>query len=517
MRVYSGCHLPTTNPFPFRSPVFRPAFVGRQASVLNFPLQTHSLPMNKRKSLLAILAFSLSTCLFSQSMDKPNIILIFTDDQGYNDVGVFGSPNIKTPHLDQMAAEGVMFSNFYVAQAVCSASRAALLTGTYANRLGIHGALDHTSKHGLNPKETTIAEMLRSNGYRTAIFGKWHLGHHPEFLPTNHGFDEFYGIPYSNDMWPNHPQNPDYYPPLPVFQNETVVETLVDDQSLLTTRLTEKSVEFIQKNKENPFFLYLAHPMPHVPLYVSEKYKGKSERGLYGDVIMEIDWSVGEILKTLKENGLDENTLVIFLSDNGPWLSYGGHSGSAYPLREGKGTSWDGGVKIPSIMRWPENIPAGLVQLNPAMSIDILPTIAAITQSELPELPIDGQNILPMLSDKSSKSPQEAYFIYYNTNELQAMVMDEWKLYFPHRYRTLAPDQEVRNDGIPIDYHMMQLEEMELYHLPSDISETTNLIDLNPEILQKMLDLAAKAREDMGDALTNVKGNNRREPGRVEE
>jgi arylsulfatase len=414
-----------------------------------------------------------------------------------------------------MAAEGMKFSNFYVAQAVCSASRAALLTGTYSNRLGIHGALDHSSTHGLNPDETTIAEMLKPLGYKTAIFGKWHLGHHPEFLPTNQGFDEYFGIPYSNDMWPNHPETKDYYPPLPLYQNDKVSDTVLTDQSMFTTWFTDKSVDFIKRNKENPFFLYLAHPMPHVPLFVSDKFKGKSERGLYGDVIMEIDWSVGEVLKALKENGLEENTLVIFLSDNGPWLSYSGHSGSAYPLKEGKGTSWDGGVKVPTIMKWKGKIPEGKVQKNPAMTIDILPTIASLVGAPLPVLPIDGMDISSMLMDNAAASPQEAYFVYYNRNELQAVVLGEWKLYFPHKYRTIAPDQDSRNDGIPIKYTMVDLEEMELYHIPTDPSEENNVIGENPQVVDKFLKLADKAREDLGDALTGNDGKNLRQPGRI--
>ena len=445
----------------------------------------------------------------------PNIVLIFTDDQGYNDVGVFGSPDIATPNLDQMAAEGMKFTNFYVAQAVCSASRAALLTGTYSNRLGIHGALDHSSTHGLNPDETTIAEMLKPLGYKTAIFGKWHLGHHPEFLPIKQGFDEYFGIPYSNDMWPNHPETKDYYPPLPLYQNDKVADTVWTDQSMFTTWFTEKSVDFIHRNKEKPFFLYLAHPMPHVPLFVSDKFKGKSDRGLYGDVIMEIDWSVGEVLKALKENGLEENTLVIFLSDNGPWLSYSGHSGSAYPLKEGKGTSWDGGVKVPTIMKWKGRIPEGKVQKSPAMTIDILPTIASFTGAQLPALPIDGLDISSMLVDYTAGSPQEAYFVYYNRNELQAVVMGEWKLYFPHKYRTIAPDQNFRDDGIPIKYTMVDLKEMELYHIPSDPAEGNNVIDDNPQVVEQLLKLAEIAYLDMGDALSGKEGKNLREPGKI--
>lgn len=450
-----------------------------------------------------------------EAVQQPNVIIIFTDDQGYQDVGTFGSPDILTPHLDQMAAEGIKFSNFHVAQAVCSASRASLLTGCYANRVGIHGALDHSSKHGLHPDETTIAEVVRPLGYRTAIIGKWHLGHHPAFLPTKQGFDEFFGLPYSNDMWPYHPENKNYYPPLPLYENETIVDTL-EDQHLLTTWYTERALDFIKRNKETPFFLYLAHSMPHVPLFVSDKFKGKSQRGLYGDVIMEIDWSVGQILEALKKHGLDDHTLIIFASDNGPWLSYGGHSGTALPLREGKGTSWEGGIRVPCIMRWTGEIPAGEVQTAPAMTIDLLPTIAHITGGKLPTNKIDGLNIWPLVRmEESAASPHEAYFIYYNRNELQAVLMGNWKLYLPHAYRTIKAGQLFRDDGIPIKYEMTKVEAPELYDLSHDLGETSDVAAGHPEVVEKMLRLAQRAREDMGDALTQTTGKNLREPGRL--
>ncbi|PSL07645.1 sulfatase family protein [Cecembia rubra] len=470
-----------------------------------------------RNLLLIMMPFLLFNCSKKETTlnsKSPNIIIIFTDDQGYNDVGVFGS-EIETPNLDLLAAGGVQFTNFYVAQAVCSASRAALLTGTYPNRLGIHGALDHTSSHGLHLEEETIAEILKPMGYATAIFGKWHLGHHPDFLPLHQGFDEFFGIPYSNDMWPNHPENKDYYPPLTLYSGDKIIDTVWSDQSMFTTLFTDKSIDFIKRNKNNPFFLYLAHPMPHVPLFVSDKFKGKSKKGLYGDVIMEIDWSVGQIMETLKKLDLEENTIVIFLSDNGPWISYSEHAGSAYPLREGKGTSWDGGVKIPAIFHWKNHWEAGLVQPHPAMSIDILPTLAKIVGGNLPKLPIDGKDIGGMFLDSHNQSPQDAYFIYYNRNELQAMVMGDWKLIFPHQYRSLKSGQEPKNDGIPLQYRMMEIEHMELYHIPSDPSEKLNLIHEKPEILEKMIDLAIIAREDLGNALVGIEGRNTRKPGKV--
>ena len=390
--------------------------------------------------------------------DKPNVIIIFTDDQGYQDVGCFGSPDIETPHLDQMAREGIRLTDFYAAQAVCSASRAGLLTGCYPNRLGVHGAYMPDSEEGLNPSETTIAEMLKPLDYKTAIFGKWHLGDHPDFMPNNQGFDEYFGIPYSNDMWPLHPQQGPVFDfgTLPLYENKTVVDTLTD-QTSLTTQITERSIEFIKRNKNNPFFLYIAHPQPHVPLFVSDKFRGKSKRGLYGDVIMEIDWSVGQVLATLKEEGLDENTLVIFTSDNGPWLSYGDHSGSALPLREGKGTALEGGQREPFIARFPGQIEAGEVSDIPMMAIDLLPTIAHLTGAQLPDRKIDGKNAWDLLTGRSVSSPQKAYFFYYRKNELHGVRYGKWKLYFPHTYRTLNGKEGGKN-GLPVPYEYKSID-----------------------------------------------------------
>jgi len=446
----------------------------------------------------------------------PNIVLIFTDDQGYRDVGVFGADDIETPNLDQMAADGVKLTSFYSAQAVCSASRAGILTGCYPNRIGIHNAMMPDSKKGLHPSETTLAEMLKANGYNTAIFGKWHLGDHPDFLPTKNGFDEYFGIPYSNDMWPLHPQQGPVFNfgPLPLYENETVIDTLTD-QTQLTTQITEHSVDFIHRNKENPFFLYVPHPQPHVPLFVSDKFKGKSNRGLYGDVIMEIDWSVGEILKALQEDGLADNTLVIFTSDNGPWLAYGNHAGSALPYREGKGTAWEGGQREPFIARWPGKLPAGKVIDVPVMAIDILPTIAEITDSEHPEKTIDGMNVWKVLTGESEESPQEAYFYYYRVNELHGIRYGQWKLYFPHTYRTMN-GQEPGKDGLPGEYRMVDLAKIELYDLENDESETKNVADENPEIVEKIKELADDMRARLGDSLKDMEGNETREPGQVE-
>lgn len=455
----------------------------------------------------------------------PNVVIIFTDDLGYADVGVFGSKGFKTPNLDRMAKEGIRFVNFHVSQAVCSASRAALLTGCYNNRVGIHGALSPNSKIGLNLEEMTIAEVVKQKGYATGMFGKWHLGSHPTLLPIHQGFDEYYGLPYSNDMWPFHPDLIDLpadspkknrYPDLPMIEGDQVAMPKVtpDDQTQLTTWYTERAVKFIEKNKAKPFFLYLAHSMPHVPLYVSDKFKGKSEQGLHGDVLMEIDWSVGEVLQALKRNGLDENTLVIFTSDNGPWLSYGNHAGSAGPLREGKGTSWEGGVRVPFIARWPGKIPPNRVNAEPAMTIDLLPTIAKFIDAPLPERKIDGKDIWPLLrGDGNAKCPHEAYYIYYANNQLQAVISGKWKLIFPHTYRTLAGGPGGK-DGRPAPYTNAKAE-LELYDLQNDLGETTNVIAKYPEVVARLEKLADGCREDLGDSLTKRKGNGVREPGQV--
>ena len=468
--------------------------------------------------------FILSLVLFSCAEKKkelqpevpPNVILIFTDDQGYQDVGTFGSPNIETPHLDQMAKDGIKLTSFYSAQPICSASRAGILTGCYPNRIGIHNALGPGSPIGINASEVTIAEMLKNIGYKTAIFGKWHLGDSPKFLPTRHGFDEFFGIPYSNDMWPYHPQQGTVFNfgPLPLYENETVLDTLTD-QSQLTTHITERSVDFINRNKNNPFFLYVPHPQPHVPLFVSDKFKGKSERGLYGDVIMEIDWSVGEILAALKKNGLEDNTVVIFTSDNGPWLSYGNHAGSALPFREGKGTAWEGAQREPFIMRYPNKITPGKTIDIPVMAIDILPTIAEITGARLPNLTIDGKSALSLLTGESQESPQEAYFFYYRINELMGVRYGKWKMYFPHTYRTMD-GQEPGKDGLPGEYRMIEMEEIELYDVTTDISETKNVAEEYPEVVDKIKVLANEMRHELGDSLLELEGTKNREAGKAE-
>lgn len=450
----------------------------------------------------------------------PNVVIIFTDDQGYQDLSCFGSPTIKTPNIDGIAKDGAKFTNFYVSQPVCSASRASLLTGCYANRLGVSGAFSPYVGKGLNPDEETIAEILKPLGYKSAIYGKWHLGSEPELLPTRQGFDEYFGIPYSNDMWPYHPWQGKVFnfPDLPLLENETVIDTL-DDQSMVTTWYTERAVDFINRNKENPFFLYVPHSMPHVPLFVSDKFEGKSAGGIYGDVIEEIDWSTGEILKALEENGLEENTLVIFTSDNGPWLSYGTHSGSALPLREGKGTSLEGGVRVPCVMKWPNKIRAGQVISQPSMTIDLLPTIAKATGAKLPAKKIDGNDMSYLLLDGMDKSVphHEAYYFYYKQNELHAVMSGDgkWKMYLPHSYRSLN-GRVGTADGLPIDYNYDNKMGAELYDLENDVSEVKDVASKNPDIVERLMEFAESAREELGDSLTEVEGSGNRPLGIVE-
>jgi arylsulfatase A len=488
-------------------------------------LNAHSSSQIARLAAVSVVAALLLLPAFvpaarAATARPPNIVLIFTDDQGYADVGAFGAGGFKTPNLDRLAAQGRSFKQFYVAQAVCSASRAALLTGCYPNRIGISGALGPGSKIGLHADEVTLAELAKQLDYATAMFGKWHLGHHPEFLPTRHGFDEWFGIPYSNDMWPHHPEAaPGTYPDLPLFANDTVVNPALQpaDQEQLTTQFTERAVRFIRDNADRPFFLYVAHPMPHVPLFTSSKFRGKSPRGAYGDVIMEIDWSVGEIMRALERHRLTDDTLVIFLSDNGPWLSYGDHAGSAFPLREGKGTSWEGGVRVPCIMRWPQRIPAGTVSEQAVMSIDLLPTIASVIGARLPVHELDGRNVWPVIAGiEGAPNPHEHYFFYYNRNDLQAVLSADgrWKLVLPHTYRTLA-GLPGGFGGRPVKYRAAETG-LALYDLRADIAESKDVSGLHPEVVSELTLAADRMRLELGDDLKRVVGRSIRAPGRVE-
>jgi arylsulfatase A len=447
----------------------------------------------------------------------PNIVLVFTDDQGWGDVGVQGAQGFETPHIDRLASEGVRFTDFYVSQPVCSASRASLLTGCYANRIGISGALNPAAKEGIHAAETTLAELCRDAGYATAAFGKWHLGNNPKFLPTRHGFDEYYGIPYSNDMWPQHPESPKAWPPLPLLEGEEVVE-LNPDQSLFTGEFTRRGVDFIERSVEadRPFFLYVAHPMPHVPLFRSEAFAGASEQGMYGDVIEEIDASVGSLMDAVERTGQDENTLFIYCSDNGPWLSYGNHAGSSGPLREGKGTTFEGGVRVPFVARWPGHIPAGLVCSEPAMTIDVFPTVARLLGASLEgQRSIDGLDIWPLMSgEPGATSPHEALYFYYHKNDLQAMRVGKWKLHFPHGYRTMN-GRSVGADGIPGKYDYDVKTGVELYDLEADIGEKNDVSKEHRDLVKEFAIMAGVMRADLGDKLTGTMGKGRRKPGRV--
>ncbi len=442
----------------------------------------------------------------------PNVVLIYADDLGYGDLSCFGGPTGATPNLDRLAAEGVRLTDFYVAQAVCSASRTALLTGCYPNRLGILGALNPSSDTGIHDDETTLAEVLRRRGYATAIVGKWHLGHHSQFLPTRHGFDQYFGIPYSNDMTPRLPNHADWPEP-PLIDGERVVES-GPPMAGLTARYTERALAFLDASRGRPFFLYMPHTMPHVPLGVAPSAAGASGRGLYGDVVREIDDSVGAILTKLDAIGAADDTLVIFASDNGPWLNYGDHAGLSGGLREGKGTTFEGGVRVPFVARWPGHIPAGTTCREPAMTIDVLPTIAAIAGAGpvgTADRPIDGLDVTPMLTDpEHARSPHEALFFYWDRG-LQAMRSGRWKLHFPHPYRSLA---EAGSGGRAGKYREATID-LALFDLEADRAESRDLAAEDPEVVARLSALADRMRGELGDSLTKVAPRAARAPGRA--
>ncbi len=478
--------------------------------------------MPRRSTCWHVLA-SLAVCCLayapaaraSGAPERPNIVVIFIDDMGYADIGPFGAKDYPTPNLDRMAAEGVCMTDFHAATAVCSASRAALLTGCYPERVGILGALMPNAKIGLNPDEVTLAEVCKSRGYATAVFGKWHLGDAPKFSPLRHGFDEWFGLPYSNDMWPLHPDYVDLpkdtarrkqgFPDLPLYEGDKIVNPAVtgDDQKQLTTQYTEHAVDFIQRNKDRPFFLYLPHSMVHVPLFVSDKFAGKSDAGLFGDVVMEVDWSVGQVLDALKEAGVDDNTLVVFTSDNGPWLSYGDHAGSAEPLREGKGTMFEGGYRVPCVARWPGHIPAGAECDELATTMDLLPTVARLIGAEPPtDRVIDGRDIWPLLSgEPDARSPHEEFYCYFG-GELHAVRDRQWKLHVPHSYRTLG-GRPGGVGGRPAGYRQSQIGQS-LYDLKADPGETRDVAAEHPDVVERLLLAAEQARHELGDKLTKT-------------
>ena len=463
--------------------------------------------------------------------EPPNVVLIVADDMGYADLGTQGAKGFQTPHLDRMAAEGTRFTHFYVAQAVCTASRAALLTGCYPNRIGMQGAFNHTSRDGIHEAEWLLPEMFKRRGYATAGMGKWHLGTTLKFHPLRHGFDEWLGIPYSNDNSKYHPTLPREMPPLPFYDGEKVIE--VDpDQSQFTRRCTERAVHFIERNATRPFFLYLPHIMPHVPLFASEKFKGRSAAGLYGDVMEELDWSVGEVLAALKRLELDRRTLVIFISDNGPFLSYGEHAGSAAPLREGKLTTFEGGVRVPCLVRWLGTVPAGRVCVDPFMGIDWLPTLTELVGGKAPARRFDGLSAKALiLGEAGARSPHDALFFYSGT-ALQAVRSGPWKLHFPHPYITVAA--EPGRGGKPSNWgklaptsitqsgvegiatrHGYRIEHIELalFNLETDPGEKHNVAAAHPGVVDRLRAAAEAIRRDLGDSLQNVKGAGVRAPG----
>ncbi len=509
----------------------------------NHPPVVSSLNPRSRTSFALLLTLAICSVYASRSFaeesgtagapsqGKPNIVLIFTDDLGYGDIPGFGPSEIRTPNIDKLASQGTRFTDYYVAQAVCTASRAALMTGCYANRVGLAGALNHKSKTGINPNEKLLPEILKDQGYATGMFGKWHLGLSPYFSPLKNGFDEWLGIPYSNDNTKYHPVLFDSMPPLPLFDGDKIIEE-DPDQRFFTQRLTQRAVQFIDKNKDHPFFLYVPHVMPHVPVFASPDFDGRSGKGIYTDVIEEIDWSVGQIVDAIDRNNLSENTLVIFTSDNGPFLSYGTHAGSSKPLREGKLTCFEGGVRVPTIMRMVGHVPEASTCSTPIMSIDLLPTACKLAGAPLPDARLDGLDVSDVLFGKSTDSPHQC-LVFYSGSELHAIRSGKWKLHFPHKY--LTPNEDLRSDGKPAGfgklkpqpitqsgvegiasrhgYYVRQLP-LSLYDLSEDAGEQNNVAEQHPEVVQRLTKLADTYRKALGDSLSGAEGNQLRPVGR---
>ncbi|MFL9842982.1 sulfatase family protein [Flavobacterium rhizosphaerae] len=457
-----------------------------------------------------------SGVLFAQSDKKPNVIIILMDDMGYGDTEPYGMTGIPTPNFNKIAAQGTRFTHFNVGQPVCTASRASLLTGSYPNRIGMAGVLLPGADRALNPKEKTIAAMLKDAGYDTAMLGKWHLGNKPPYMPIHYGFDSFYGIPYSHDVWPvtwdsirvTNPKDIRYdWPAVPVYDGDKIVDSIITHKraSSLTAELTEKAVKFINAEKKKPFFLYLAHPMPHAPLVPSDRFKGKSGMGLFGDVIMELDWSLGEIMKALDENGIAENTILIVTSDNGPWLHFGDNAGSAGGFKEGKSTAFDGGTRVPFIIRWPSKVTAGDVNSSLITSMDILPTIAAATGSKLPVERIDGLNFLPAWTGNDKTGPRELYYYYYDGNSLRAIRYKNWKLVFAHTSNSYTGPHGRGGEPGKI---IKEEEPMGLYDIAHDPGERYNVLDLYPVVVEKLKKYAQEARNDLGDGLQHIEPTN---------
>ncbi|MCE7995235.1 MAG: sulfatase [Roseivirga sp.] len=425
------------------------------------------------KSILTLIWFLwLCSCKQASRDSPPNIIIFFTDDQGYADLGSYGAEGFETPNLDQLAANGVRFTNFYVPATVCTPSRAGLLTGRYPKRSALHEAvLFPFSEGGMPLEEYTMAELLKTAGYSTSIVGKWHLGHKAEFMPLNQGFDSFYGVPYSNDMDNHYYSNIDFQsPPLPFYRDTTLIES-GPDQDYLTKRYTEEAVRQIKERGDSPFFIYLAHNMPHLPLHASPDFKGKSELGLYGDVIMELDWSAGEIINTLKAEGIFENTIFIFTSDNGPRV------GSALPLRGKKAETWEGGQRVPGIISWPAKIPESQVTNTMVSTLDLFPTLATISGAKIPEgLVLDGLDISKLLAQPGNQSmPERPFFFYARNGKPEAVRLGKWKL---HISKTIGWDKKQQGSFEPA-----------LYDLSTDVAEEINLAKEHPDLVKELSSL----------------------------
>lgn len=418
----------------------------------------------------------------------PNIVLIMADDLGYGDLGCYGHPTIRTPNIDGLADDGMKFLQFYSASPLCTPSRVALLTGRLPIRTGLNRVLSPIAKRGIRSREITIAEALKSRGYATACVGKWHLGRLPKFLPTRHGFDSYFGIPYSNDMSrrtkPGHPvYRMKIVPPLPLMRDKKIIER-EPDQSQLTKRYTSEAVQFITAASQagKPFFLYLPHTFPHPPLHASEQFAGKSPRGLYGDVVEEIDWSTGQILGTLRELGVEDNTLFIFTSDNGPWLAKKQEGGSAGHFREGKGSTWEGGVRVPFIARWPGRIPAGVVTQAFATLMDLFPTCAKLAGAEIPDDRVyDGEDLSPVLFD--NQPGREPLMFYWFREKLRAVRRGPWKLHVVTNSPANGTREKVKHDP-PL-----------LYNLSEDPSETHDVAASHPDVVGDLLDLMERHKK----------------------
>jgi arylsulfatase A len=438
---------------------------------------------------MIVKSFILALCFvqFICAAEKPNIVVIFIDDLGYADIGPYGATKQKTPNLDRMAKEGMKLTSFYAAP-VCSVSRAQLLTGCYGVRISVPGVYGPGDANGLNPNEVTIAEYLKEQGYSTQCIGKWHVGDQPEFLPTKQGFDHYFGIPYSNDMQKKAAATG--VPVVPLLRDDKVEELLLDEaQSEIVERYTKEATEFIRRSKDKPFFLYFPHTAVHTPIWPGKAFRGKSANGNFGDWVQEVDWSVGRVLDTLRELGIDEKTLVIFTSDNGPWLIKGADAGSALPLRGGKGSTWEGGVRVPTIARWPKNIPANSSCDAVAGTIDLLPTCVALAGGTVSNKQvIDGRDISPLLLGKTTISPRGEHY-YFHGYQLQAVRQGPWKL-------TIEKQNESMGQNLAEDAKITP----RLYHLTDDIGERKNVADQHPEIVTSLQALATKKSAEIGGA-----------------